>query len=411
MSDKPRVENAPGLVWKGRKGGWEARWCARTDIVQKGFLPKSQRLWAGVEPTATEAAMISDGCQRLQNEMLVWSRGGVPQLATVCDGTLRGLIRAYQTDALSTYHKLRYHVRVRHDQMLRRMAERHGETELAEIKARTVLEWHKLWTDDGKKIAVGHLLVAQLRVMCSFGMTILEDEQCERLSVVLSKMRFQSPKPRTERLTADQAIAIRREAHAFGHPSIALGQAFQFDLMLRQKDVIGEWIPIAEPGVSDIFRSTDKWLHGLRWDEIDGKLILRHMTSKKDKPLEVDLTLAPMVMEELQILAHYDPGAKAGAVIVCETTGRPWIAGEYRRKWRMIANRAGIPKSVKNMDSRAGGISEATDAGAELEHVRHAATHSNISMTQRYSRGATEKIANVMQLRSAHRNKKRTEGA
>lgn len=76
-----------------------------------------------------------------------------------------------------------------------------------------------------------------------------------------------------------------------------------------------------------------------------------------------------------------------------------------RRKWRIVADRAGLPKSLRNQDSRAGGITEATDAGADLEHVRHAATHSNISMTQRYSRGSVEKTANVMQLRQKHRNK------
>jgi hypothetical protein len=58
------------------------------------------------------------------------------------------------------------------------------------------------------------------------------------------------------------------------------------------------------------------------------------------------------------------------------------------------------------MDTRAGAISEATDAGAELEHVRHAATHGDISMTQRYSRGGTEKIAQVQKARIEYRNKK-----
>jgi site-specific recombinase XerD len=60
------------------------------------------------------------------------------------------------------------------------------------------------------------------------------------------------------------------------------------------------------------------------------------------------------------------------------------------------------------MDSRAGAISEATDAGADLEHVRHAATHSNISMTQRYSRGAEDKITVVQIARLEHRNKPKT---
>ena len=30
----------------------------------------------------------------------------------------------------------------------------------------------------------------------------------------------------------------------------------------------------------------------------------------------------------------------SGPVIVCEYTQRPWVAGEYRRKWRMLAREA-----------------------------------------------------------------------
>jgi hypothetical protein len=53
------------------------------------------------------------------------------------------------------------------------------------------------------------------------------------------------------------------------------------------------------------------------------------------------------------------------------------------------------------MDNRAGAIIEATDADADLEHVRHAATHSDMAMTQRYSRGAEDKIASVQIARIA----------
>jgi hypothetical protein len=63
------------------------------------------------------------------------------------------------------------------------------------------------------------------------------------------------------------------------------------------------------------------------------------------------------------------------------------------------------------MDSRAGAITEATDAGATLEETRHAATHSDTKMTQRYSRGSSDKIAAVMKKRIEHRNKKGTQGA
>jgi site-specific recombinase XerD len=196
---------------------------------------------------------------------------------------------------------------------------------------------------------------------------------------------------------------------------MALAQALQFELMLRQKDVIGEWVPLKEPGISATVGPKGKWISGLRWEEIDQNLILRHTTSKRGKDIEVDLKLAPMVLEELALLTK-TPIVQltrtalpvTGPVILCEVTGWPYTTAEFRRKWRIVANEAGIPKEVRSMDSRAGAISEATDAGADLEHVRHAATHSDIAMTQRYSRGSTDKVAGVSRLRVAHRNKPKT---
>lgn len=407
MSEKPRIENAPGLTWRRHKTGWEALWRARADLVVRGFLPKNQRVWFGNNPTPTEAAAISDACIRLQDEMLVWGRGGTPKVQEF-DGTLKSLINCYQTDPDSPHHKKRFHVRKNHDLVLRRLVEGHGHVELAAIKARQILSWHAEWTDGGRKLATGHSFVAQLRTLFSFGLTILESDECERLALVMSKLRFPNSKPRTERLTAEHAEAVRKVAHQIGYASIALAQAIQFDLMLRQKDVIGEWVPISEPGVSDVTWKDLKWLRGIRWSEIDENLILRHVTSKKDKEIVIDLKMAPMVMAELALWPDY-MRRKDGPLVICEATARPWGHGDFRRKWRVIADIAGIPKTVKNMDSRAGAISEATDAGAELEHVRHAATHSDISMTQRYSRGSEDKIAQVQRLRIEHRNKGRTD--
>lgn len=416
---KPQVENAPGLIWRERMGGWVAYWGCRTDLVARGYHPKTVRLWTGQFPTEQDATILREQCQRLQSEMLLWARGLEAPITSHFDGTLRGLINAYQTDKDSTFHKLRYHVRVRHTQMLKRMVAKHGHEELANIKGRLILAWHQEWMGDGK-VAVAHMFAAELRTLFGFGMTMLENAECERLSGIMSKMRFPTPAPRTERLTADQATAIRHKAHELGAHSIAIGQAFQFDLMLRQKDAIGEFVPQSEKVLGETVpsRPGKKWRQGLRWQEIDQNLILTHVTSKRGKPLEVNLRKAPMVMEELARIAGVSPAnltrdllPTEGPIIIREATGIPWFPGEYRNHWRKLARAVGIPDSVKNMDSRAGGITEATEAGADLEHVRHAATHSNISMTQRYSRGAAEKIGNVMDLRAAHRNKKRTDEA
>ena len=78
----------------------------------------------------------------------------------------------------------------------------------------------------------------------------------------------------------------------------------------------------------------------------------------------------------------------------------------YTREWRKVATAAGIPKNVWNMDARAGGISEADDAGAELDDIRSAAAHSQASTTARYVRGTIGKSRKVAQLRQAHRSGK-----
>lgn len=405
MTKPLRVRNAPGLIWRQRGKMWEARWQARTDLVKRGFGTKSVKLWTGAaDPTKEEWDVIADRCNDLQQEMLVWARGGLPEVGPY-DGTLRSLMRAYKTDPDSQYRKIRYNSRVHYDALMSLIETEHGDKLLSDLKGRTFSRLHEDWTKDGK-IAIAHAKIGMLRTLFSFGATLLEDDGCLRLSGILGKMRFAMPKPRTERLTAAQAVAIRAKAHEMGRPSIALAQAFQFECMLRQKDVVGEWVPLREPGISDVQSDGMKWLRGIRWEEIDQNMTLRHVTSKRQKLIEISLRNAPMVLEELALNGGVI--VTNGPIIVSEFDNLPWTAPEFRRWWRIIAEAAGVPKTVRNMDSRAGAISEATDAGADLEHVRHAATHSNISMTQRYSRGAEDKIATVQIARLEHRNKPKT---
>jgi hypothetical protein len=314
--------------------------------------------------------------------------------------TIAALIAAYKSDKVSGYHKIRPATRQNYDSMMRRIEWDHGDKKLADLRYRDFLEWHQKWAEGGK-VASAHGLIGMVRTLIGFGATILEDQQCERLCGVLHRLRCEMPKSRSERLTAEQANMIRTKAHELGLHSIALAQAIQFECMLRQKDVIGEWVDQKEKGTSEVLWHGRKWLRGLRWSEIDESLVLRHVTSKRQKEIEVDLWMAPMVLEEFNRLG--DVRTLSGPIIVNESTGRPYEAHQFRRTWRMIARACGIPDRVFNMDSRAGAISEATDAGADLEHVRHAATHSDIKMTSRYSRGSANKIAQVQNARVAYR--------
>jgi hypothetical protein len=412
----PRIENAPGLVWRERKKTWVAYWQARSDLVKKGYAPGAVRLWEGAELDDLDALEIASQCHEHQSVMLIWSRERDAGGKLIPLVTVRNLIDKYQNDPDSAFHKKRYEARQGKAALLKRIDKRFGDVVLAEITGRMILSWYKEWSDHGQKVSAGGAFIATMRTLFRFGAGLLDDAECSRLADTLSSQSYKGTKPREVALSAEQAVAIRHHAHERGWPFIALAQAIQFECTLRQRDVIGEWVPVKEPGVSDVIQTkkfkgekkTKKWITGLRWEKIDENLILRHVTSKRNKKVEIDLKLAPMVMEEFQsMFGSLDRAAMpaSGPVILCEINAWPYYNTEFRRKWRKVATAAGVPKHVKNMDTRAGAITEATDAGADLEHVRQAATHSNISQTQEYSRGAAQKIAGVMSLRSKHRNK------
>ncbi len=426
-----KIEDAPGHIWRKHTNGWECRWQCRTDLVQAGFIPKSKQLFVGQEPTETEIAFIQDECRRLQDEMLMFGRGGIPTMNEF-DGTLGSLIKCYQTDPDSPYRKLRYEVRMNTDGLLRRLTNDHGHEDLSDIKARTILSWHRIYTggDDvrvGEKLSMGAAFNGQLRALFTFGRSILEIEDCQRLGGVMHDLRFDGTKKRKMSITTEQADAVRYKARIhFGWYSIALGQAFQFECTLRQKDIIGEWVPLSEPGVSAVIFNGQKWLRGIDWSEVNDNLILTHVTSKKQKETEVDLKLAPMVLEELvemvdgQEILVVDKVTKkvtvnrhllpaSGPIIICDTNGLPWTNTEWRRKWRKVANACGIPKNVWNMDTRSGAISEAIAAGVPHEFVRHAANHSDIAQTQEYDRIQAKANATTMTARVKNRNKSETE--
>lgn len=405
MIERPKFDDAPGHIVRPMKTGWDVRWQARTDLVIRGYEPKNVRIKkVGFEPTDLDRRFISEVCTTMQRDMLHWAHEGeMPHHVNGYDGTLRGLIGVYQTDPVSPYQKVRFASRQNYDALLMALTRAlPPDIRIEDIRPRKVHEWYREWSE--RSASMAHGSITMLRLVIGFGAIYLECEECQQKRSLLSGMRFSTLSARKEVLDANMANAIRAAAHAAGRPEIALAQAIQFECTLRQKDVIGEWVPISEVGMSEV---TDdgrqlKWLRGIRWSEIDDNLILRHVTSKKQKEIEVDLKLAPMVMEELEKLGERPT---VGAVIVDRVTGKPFRAYLFRRYWRSLADTCGIPKTIRNMDTRAGAITEATNSGASLEDVRHAATHSNVSMTARYSRDGAKKTAAVMELRAQTRNK------
>jgi len=249
------------------------------------------------------------------------------------------------TDPRSPYQKVSPSTKANYDSLTKRVMDDRGEAELATLKGSTINEWHDTWAQSGRSMA--HALVTMLRMVFGFGATVLEDRECERLSMIMHKMKFEPLPKRTEVLTLQQATDIIAKAYEFDAPSIALAQAFQTDFGLHQKDVIGEWIPIAQPGPDDITDGRDKWVRGLRWDQVDADLVLRHPTEGTMRLKE-----GALVSAELAKLVKLGALPTSGPIIVHERTKLPYRAASFRRLWRLIADNAGVPKDIRNMDSR-----------------------------------------------------------
>jgi hypothetical protein len=105
-----------------------------------------------------------------------------------------------------------------------------------------------------------------------------------------------------------------------------------------------------------------KWLRGLRWSDIDQNLVLRRLAGKGQKEIAIDLRTTSMVMEELRYIAKLAPHEvlkrdklpKSGPIVVYEHSDLPYHAFQFRRSWRQVADSAGIPKDVRNMDTQSG---------------------------------------------------------
>lgn len=343
--------------------------------------------------------------------------------------TLKRLIDNYRTDPYSDFKKLKYQVRTKRDGELNRLLKEYGSTQLCNIRFRTLTAWYRDALADGK-IAKANSLLSRLRELFRFGYLMLEDADCDRLCDDLGKLRLETAPPRRVQMTADHVRAICKTAREhFGWPSIGLVQALQFELLLVQKDVIGEWVPVAEPGNSDVVVGDRKWLRGLRWSDIDENLILRHKVGSGGRDIEVDLRTAPMVLELLKLVAAERNGpcppmseilhrlwevlAKppqrhdnaepeptvvaldelygllphSGPMILCEINALPWTAAEFRRKWRLVAKKAGVPDNLTNRDSFLAGT---VRGGPDRAEIRQAYTLKRLDYGGRMARRMSE---------------------
>jgi integrase len=311
------------------------------------------------------------------------------------DGTIRSVVNFWQTEPSSPYHALEASSRHPYDIYARMIVETVGARRVDAIDGRDLRRWHTEWSASlpgGKpRIAAARMAIIVLKTALTFAATC-RNPGCADLRNIIREMRFAAPRPRTEAPTADEIVAARKAAHELEHPLAAFAYALQFEGAMRQWDVIGKWVPLADKKASSVIDGTSKWI-GPTWAQIDEHLIF-------------DLRELPMVMEEL---AKVPDEARHGPLIVNPRTGLPyrnWYFGEVWRKVRKIAD---IRREVWNRDTRAGGVTEARQAAAPtpdnvLEDVAKLAGHANKRTTAKvYDRDRLEAARRVAKLRKTHR--------
>ena len=323
--------------------------------------------------------------------------------------TIDMLIRAYRTRPESPFKQVKFNTAKTYSYTMDLIERAAGDVKLASVNLGVLQRFYNdarypegVGADKPDRLRTAHGIVAMLRRLFSFGVAA-EIEGCERIDRILSKTRFEAPGRRASAMTAEQAAAFIAKARDLGRTSLAIGQAIQFECAMRQRDVIGEWEPIGIDGPTSTFVLNGRqWVNGVTWSDISKDWILTKRTTKTGTVVSWDLRLCPLAFDLLSAIPADD---RFGPVVIDETGGRPYAEHAYAREWRAVADAAGIPRDVFNMDARAGAATEADEAGAALDDMRPAMGHSDAKTTARYVRGQSlEQSRRVATLRVAHRS-------
>jgi integrase len=396
---------APGLTWRNGKPIWRATRAA----IKSGFKPA----WVNLNYFASDEAALCARCHRLTAEATEWLAGRRGRTA-VFDGTVGSLIRFYQIEPNSSYHRLETPASSHPYDVYSRMIVRTvGERRIDALDGRDLSRWRAKWVEPAEpggkpRVAGARMAMSVLKAALSFGISC-RLPGCADLKLIMQQQKFAGPRPRTVAPTADEIVAMRQTAHDLGHPLAALAYALQFEGAMRQWDATGKWVPLADKRPSLIIDHKRKWL-GPMWAQIDDNLILRYTPAKTQftsgAQVTLDLRHCPMVLAELD---KVPADARRGPLIINPRTGFPYTQNRFHELWRKAAKVAGIRQGVWCRDLRAAGITEGRQAGALTDDLAKQAGHSNKRTTAEvYDRDRLEAHRRVAKTRVAYRDKDRT---
>lgn len=440
----PRRKNRPGFK-RGRHD--LPYWMASQILGQKApaYFP---------DPCVPLPAAATDGeidtlCQHHTARLDKWlddqkkdAGDDQPKALTPYDGRVLSACRIYQEHPLSAFNmRIKGNTRRAYTGSLKVIETTVGKRIIRNLNVLDQQHWYDEWRRpavfidaDGnqtlgpERIDRAHDAISiwktVLRFHVGLGQRHAGFKDCKALLDALgnagSLVSFERGGAREEEMTFTQASAFVRTALELGDRGVipkqrglymAIGVAAQFELALRQKDVIGERPKSARDqekairrGATTINYGEEIWAGYFTWENIPGwRWRMKTSKSKYRSAANFDLTIYSLLFPLLEAVPRED---RVGAVVKGEH-GYAVQERSYRKWFRPIAQAAGIPDEVWLMDSRAGAATEAEESGADHDAIKTLLSHSEKqeATTTRYKRRQDRARVRVQQLREASRPK------
>jgi hypothetical protein len=378
-------------------------------------------------PPDADDATISEICHDWTVRLFAWIEevraGETPGLRPY-DGSVYAACQIYQRHPLSPFHAVKSNTRRTYTDSLALIERTVGKRLIRNLTIFDVQHWHAQWRkpatgEERERIDRAHNAVSMFRTAINFCSKLKPRSRyadCRALADDLRKVKFERGGGREAEMTYAHVAAFLRTADEIAARGaippmralyMSIGVAAQFELLLRQKDIIGErarseadLTKAIRRGAASVPCPDGTWVGYFTWENIPGwRWRTRTSKSKYRAAADFDLTRYAILYPLLERVPF---DQRTGAVVKGEGS---WPVQErsYRKWYRSIARAAGIPDDVWNMDTRAGGATEADDAGAPIELIRDALTHTNEATTVRYIRRRGAKMDALAEVRSKKR--------
>ena len=202
--------------------------------------------------------LCHEHCARL-DDWIATQRAADVQTQPGYDGTVLSACQLYQRHPYSRFHKVKHNTRKSYTDSLKIIETTVGKRLIRNLTVLDVQHWYDEWRkptakDGPERIDRAHDAVSMFKTVLRFVAAALRRQECKQLISDLeyagSLVRFERGGAREEEMTFAQASAFIREALEMGRASaipaerarcMAIGVAAQFELLLRQKDIIGDW--------------------------------------------------------------------------------------------------------------------------------------------------------------------------